>query len=311
MSPQLEIANFLGLLRIKLKPSTGRNLIKIQEYIIKIYNDTLECTYEHGVLSNIALSKPITFKVPKIFKLLKTQSYSALIMEYIVGHRLDNYILDFLLYSNLHAIKIFYQLGKTVRELHNMNLDGLRSSSLPLSCSELKNKIVELSKRLITWRIIDHKLFNTILNYVEKVDLTDEIFLDASLHGELYFTHILVHDGKFALLDFHNAQRGPSYFDLAMLSISLYASLAFAFCTPKSFTSLIEAFLVGYYGKSLNAVIIRSMKLAELYIALREILACAKTLYAENSLATRLITTLKIRRLKKAIKEVILPKLAT
>jgi len=218
--------------------------------------------------------------------------------------------LDFLLYGNSDTVKIFYQLGKAVRELHNMNLDGLRSSSLPSSCSELKNEIVELSKRLVTWRTIDHKLFNTILNYLEKVDLTDEIFLSASLHGELYFTHILVQDGKIALLDFHNAQRGPSYFDLAMLSISLYASLAFAFCTLKRFTSLVEAFLVGYYGKSLNAMIIRSMKLAELYIALREILTCAKTLYAENSPATRLIIILKIRRLKKAIKEVILPKLA-
>jgi hypothetical protein len=305
----LEIVNFLELLRLKFKISTGRNIIKIQGYIIKIYNDADECTYEHGVLSNIALSKPIIFKVPKIFKLLKTQSYSALIMEHIVGHRLDDYILDFLLYGNSDAVKIFYQLGKAVRELHIMNLDGLRNSSLPQSCSELKNEIVELSKRLVTWRTIDHKLFNTILNYLEKVDLTYEIFLSVSLHGELYLTHILVQDGKLILLDFHNAMRGPSYFDLAMFSISLYDSLAFAFCNLKRFTILIEAFLAGYYGKSLNSVIIRSLKLAELYIALREILKYTKTLYTESSLVIRLILMIKIRRLKKAIKEVILSKL--
>jgi tRNA A-37 threonylcarbamoyl transferase component Bud32 len=305
----LKIVNFLEFLRLKFKTSTGRNIIKIHDYIIKIYNDTAVCAYEHGVLSNIALSKPITFKVPKIFKLLKTQNYAALIMEYIVGLRLDNYIVNFLLYGNSDAVKIFYQLGKAVRELHNMNLSGLRNSSLPSSCSELKHEIAELSKGLVAWKVIDHRLFNIILKYLEKVDLTDEIFLSVSLHGELYFIHILVQEGKIVLIDFHNAQRGPSYFDLAMLSISLYVSLTFAFCTLKRFTFLIEAFLAGYYGKTLNSTIIRSLKLAELYLALREILACAKTLYSENSPVIRFIAILKIRRLKKAIKEVIIPKL--
>jgi len=37
---------------------------------------------------------------------------------------------------------------------------------------------------------------------------------------------------------------------LAVLSTSLYISLAFLFRTPKQFTPLIEAFLTGYYGKA-------------------------------------------------------------
>jgi tRNA A-37 threonylcarbamoyl transferase component Bud32 len=305
----LDIEAFLELLRLKSKTSTGRSIIRIHSYIIKTYNNFKEAAYEYCVLSKIALSKPITFRAPRVFKFLKTQNNSALIMEHIEGHRLDNYILDFLLCNNPYAFKIFYRLGKAVRELHNMDLDGLHSSSIPSSCSELKDEIVDLSKKFVTWRIIDHKLLNTILNSLEKVVLSEEIFLPISLHGELYFTHILLQDNKLILLDFHNAQKGPSYFDLAMLSISLYVSLTFTFCTPKHFTPLIEAFLSGYYGKTLNAEIIKSMKLAELYIALREILTYARTLYAENSPATRLINGLKIRRLKVAIKEAILPKL--
>jgi tRNA A-37 threonylcarbamoyl transferase component Bud32 len=303
------MADFLEFLRLKFKTLTGRNIIKIQEYVIKIYNDITECAYEHDVLSKIALSKPITFKVPKIFNFLKTQSYAALIMEYILGRHLDNYIVNFLLYGNSNAVKIFYQLGKAVRELHNMNLSGLRNSSLPSSCSELKHEIAELSKVLVAWKVIDHRLFNIILKCLEKANPTDEIFLSVSLHGELYFTHILVQDGKIVLIDFHNAQRGPSYFDLATLSISLYVSLTLAFSTLKRLTFLIEAFLVGYYGKTLNSTIIRSLKLAELYLALREILTCAKTLCFENSPAIKFIAILKIRRLRKVIKEVIIPKL--
>jgi len=297
------------LLRLKFKTSTGRSIIKIHKYILKTYNDADECVYEHRVLSNIALSKPVTFRIPKVFKLLKTQSHSALIMEYIAGYNLDKYILNFLLCGNSNAVKIFYRLGKAVKELHNLGLDDLRGSSLPSSCSELKDEIVELSKRLVTWRLIDHKLLSTILNSLEKVVLTDEIFLSTSLHGELYFTHIMLKDDKFILLDFHNAQRGPSYFDLATLCISLYVSLAFTFCTLKRFTPLIEAFLTGYYEKGLNTETIKSIKLAELYMALREILTCARALCAENSPTTRLIIALKIRRLKMAIKEVILPRL--
>ena len=41
---------------------TGRSLIKLGEYIVKMYNDTTECQYEYNVLSEIAHSNPITFK---------------------------------------------------------------------------------------------------------------------------------------------------------------------------------------------------------------------------------------------------------
>jgi Ser/Thr protein kinase RdoA (MazF antagonist) len=116
-------------------------------------------------------------------------------------------------------------------------------------------------------------------------------------------------DDKFVFLDLHNAQKGPSYFDLATLSISLYVSLAFSYHSPKKFTPLIEAFLKGYCGKALSSEIIKSMKLLEFYVALREILTYVRALCAESSPTIWLINMLKIRRLKATIKEVILPKL--
>jgi aminoglycoside phosphotransferase len=298
-----------NLLRFKFKASTGRNIIKIGKYIIKLYENVDECAYEYEVLTKIALSDPVTFKVPKVYKLFKIQDNSALIMERIAGYYLENYILDFLLHNDPKAVRIFYLLGKAIRELHILDLDGLRSSFLPSSRSELKNKVVELSKKLAASEIIDNRLINAILDDLKKADATSKIFLTVNLHGELYFTHILVQNSKFILLDLHNMQRGPSYFDLAMLAVSLYVSLAFSFFTLKQITPLIEAFLTGYYGKDLDAETFSSMKLAELYVALREILTYARNLYSKSPPAMRLLTTLKIKRLKTAIKEVILPKL--
>jgi tRNA A-37 threonylcarbamoyl transferase component Bud32 len=299
------LASFLELLRLKFKPLTGRNIIKIHEYIVKTYNDAGESAYECSVLSNIALSKPITFRVPKVFKLLKAQSHSALIMEYIAGYHLDNYILNFLLCGNSDAVKIFYQLGKAVKELHNLDLHGLRNSFLPSSSHKLKNEVIELSGMLVIWKIIDYELFKAILNSLKNITLTNEIFLNVSLHGELYFTHVLVQGSKIILLDFHNMQRGPAYFDLATFIESLYVSLVFSSYTPKQFALLTEAFLKGYYGKDLNAEISKSIELAVLYVFLRSM----RNLYAEDSLVMRLLNILGIRRFKVAIKEVILPKL--
>ena len=77
------LTRFYELLRSKFKVPTSRSVIKIGGYIIKMYNDANECAYECGVLSEVALSNPITFKVPKVFKLLKIRAHSALIMEYL------------------------------------------------------------------------------------------------------------------------------------------------------------------------------------------------------------------------------------
>jgi len=110
----LEIEAFLELLRLKSKTLTGRSINRINSFIIKTYNNFNESAYEYCVFSKIALSKPIAFRAPRVFKFLKTQNNSALIMEHIEGHGLDNFILGFLLCNNPYAFKIFYWLGETV-----------------------------------------------------------------------------------------------------------------------------------------------------------------------------------------------------
>lgn len=174
----------------------------------------------------------------------------------------------------------------------------------------MKRRIIELAKGLVALRVVDKEVFRAISSALEKLDVANEIFSRATLHGELYFTHVLVQDGRIVLLDFHNAQKGPSYFDLAMLSVSLYVSLAFPFLALKRLASLIGTFLKGYYGKDLNTKVIRSLKLAELYVALEEILAYVNALHIKSSL-TNLLTMLKIKRLRVAVKRIILPTLTT
>jgi fructosamine-3-kinase len=291
----------LEFLRLKSKTQTGRNVIKIGKYVLKIHNNVTEATYEYSILSQINYTNPITFKAPDVFKLLKTQSHGVIVMKYIVGYDLYSYIMRFLLFGTSDVIKTFYKLGKAVRALHSIDFKGLRSNSLPSTSAELMSEIVKLSEKLALWRLIDRELFNAIINIVKEIELADEIFLPVSLHGELYFTHMLVPDSKFVLFDFHNAQRGPLYFDLAMFCISLYVSLIFSFSAQR-LIPLMEAFLRGYFGKDLNARFMRSLKIAELYVALREMLTYVRDLYVENSLLTRLIIMLRIKRLKLAIK---------
>ena len=77
------LTHFYELLRSKFKVPTGRGMIKIGEHVIKMCSDANKCAYECGVLSEVALSNTITFKAPKVFKLLKIRARSALVIEYL------------------------------------------------------------------------------------------------------------------------------------------------------------------------------------------------------------------------------------
>lgn len=291
----------LEFLRLKSKIQTGRNVIQNGKYVLKIHNNVTEAIYEHSILSEIKYTNPFTFKAPDVFKLLKTQSHGVIVMEYIAGYNLYSYTMRFLLFGISDTIKTFYKLGKAVRELHSNSFKVLRNSSLPSTSVELMSEIVKLSEKLASWGLIDRELFNAIINTVKEIELTDEIFLPVSLHGELYFNHILVLDDKLVLIDFHNAQRGPLYFDLAMFCISLYVSLIFSF-NAKKLIPLMEVFLRGYFGKDLNARLMTSLKIAVLYLILREMLIYIRDLYVAKSLLARFIIIFRIKRLKLAIK---------
>ncbi|MEM1785871.1 MAG: aminoglycoside phosphotransferase family protein [Candidatus Bathyarchaeia archaeon] len=276
---------------------------------VKIYADKYECSYEYAVLREIAAANPITFLVPKVFKMSTGSGHSFIVMKRIEGTPLQNFIMNFLLFKESEALKIFNGLGKALRELHYVNLKGLHNGSFPNSLQKIKLEISNLSRTLVALNVLDHKFRSKILNIIEEVNyIDDEIFDNVNLHGEFYFTHVLLSKNKYVFVDFHNACKGPSYFDLAMLSTSLYASITLPFCTPRQLTPLIHAFLTGYYGERLNVKMFKSIELAELYVNLREILAYARYLRSPSFL-NRLLAMLKIRRLKTAIEEVILPNL--
>jgi len=302
--------DFINNLRYKIRPLTGRNVIKIGKFVVKIHRDLHEAFYEYQNLTEIALSRPKLFKTPNAIKLVKGQGVGAIIMEYIPGHNLDNYVLDYLLRENMSITKIFYKIGKALRELHNLKLNYLKNSSLPATDLDLKSEIEKLSKDLVEVGLINEELFDEILSVIKMVRVDNKIFARASLHGEFYFTHVMLHNGEIVFIDLHNAQRGPLYFDLAMFNVSLYSSLMFLPWNPKSLIPLTRAFLLGYLGQN-DDYFIKSLGLAELYIALREILSHVHALYTEKSFIRSLLSVFKIRRFKSIIDEVILLQLKT
>jgi len=300
------IYDFINNLRYKIRPSTGRDIIKIGKFIVKIHSDLHEAFYEYQNLTEIALSRPKLFKVPNAVRLMNGQGVGAIIMEYVPGHNLDNYILDYLLRENMNITKIFYKIGKALREFHNLKLNNLKNSSLPITELDLKSEITKLSKDLVEAGLINEKLFDEIFSAIKKVRVDDKIFTKVNLHGEFYFTHVMLHNGEIVFVDLHNVQRGPLYFDVAMFNISLYSSLMFLPWKPKDFIPLIRAFLLGYLGWN-DDYFIKSLSLAELYIILREILKHGCVLYVEGSLIKLLLNMLKLKRFRSTIKEAVLP----
>ena len=300
------IYDFINNLRYKIRPSTGRDIIKIGKFIVKIHSDLHEAFYEYQNLTEIALSRPKLFKVPNAVRLMNGQGVGAIIMEYVPGHNLDNYILDYLLRENMNITKIFYKIGKALREFHNLKLNDLKNSSLPVTELDLKSEITKLSKDLVEVGLINEELLDEIFSAIKKVRVDDKIFTKVNLHGEFYFTHVMLHNGEIVFVDLHNVQRGPLYFDVAMFNISLYSSLMFLPWKPKDFIPLIRAFLLGYLGWN-DDYFIKSLSLAELYIILREILKHGCVLYVEGSLIKLLLNILKLKRFRSTIKEAVLP----
>jgi hypothetical protein len=302
------IYDFINNLRYQIRPSTGRNVIKIGKFVVKVHRDLHEAFYEYQNLTEIALSRPKLFKVPNAITLVKGQGVGAIIMEYVPGHNLDNYVLDYLLRRNMNITKIFYKIGKVLREFHNLKLNNLKNSSLPVTDLDLKSEIMKLSKDLVEVGLINEELFDKIFSAIKKVRVDDKIFAKVNLHGEFYFTHVMLHNGEIVFIDLHNMQRGPLYFDVAMFNISLYSSLMFLPWNPKSLIPLTRAFLIGYLGWN-DDYFIMSLSLAELYIALREILSHVRMLCVEESLVRSISSLFKIEKFKSIIKEVILPQL--
>lgn len=304
------IDSSLNLFRLGLKPRTGRSCYAVNGFFVKEYEDVNECMYEYTVLQGIATANPSAFLVPKVFRVNVSSRRSYIVMERIYGYSFQDLIIKFLLFRKSDAIRIFNDLGRALRELHYINIRNLRKCLLPDSLQKIKLEIHSLSEKLEKLRVLDYKFRNRMLDAVEEITyVTNEIFTNVNLHGEFYFTHIILSNGKYVFLDFHRTCRGPSYFDLAMLSTSLYTSITLPYLDPSQLIPLLYSFLTGYYGRGVDVKLIKSMKIAELYVTLREILLYAGLLYTRNPWLMKLTAMLKIKRLKTAIEKVILPAL--
>jgi len=57
------IYDFINNLRYRIRPSTGRDVIKIGKFVVKMHNDLHEVSYEYQNLTEITLLRPKLFKV--------------------------------------------------------------------------------------------------------------------------------------------------------------------------------------------------------------------------------------------------------
>jgi len=306
----MKIFDNLSNLRHWFRISTGRNVLCFNKYFVKVHTDAYDALYEYQMLLEIYRHKPTEFRVPRAFKLLKTSKRNIIIMEHIKGSSLDTYILNFILKHDLKAIKIFYKIGKAVRELHYLPLSGLRKTSLPFSYLKLVDETIKLAKRAVVLGLLGEDVLEPISYIIRELNDVIELFKPVNLHGELYFSHVIISDGRVPVfIDFHNAQIGPTYFDLVMFSISLYGSAIFLPWHPWKLVPLIEAFLQGYFGGKINSELWRILAFAELYITLREILNYVEVLNHEVPRRIKLLNMIKIMRLKKTLSQVVLPRL--
>jgi hypothetical protein len=306
--------SFMTNLRHRIRGLTGRDVVRIdKKSFVKLYSDIAEAYYEYGVLLKILSCNPRLFKVPKVFRLtMLPNKRVAIVMEYVHGRPLDIAILAFLFSHNFDVLGIFNRIGKALRELHQLPLTGLKSSELPSSnkifIKELK-MLVDNGMKLRLFNVEEHR---SIIHAIESLEIVEGFFTTTNLHGEMYFTHILLQrDGSIAFVDFHNMQKGPLYYDLAMLAISLYSSILFMPWSPKRLTPLIKAFLTGYFEKCLNNRYIKSFAAVQLYVILRELQKYLEMSSSRESIIKVVIPSkMKTKRLRRALKEVVIPQLA-
>jgi hypothetical protein len=300
-------------LRYRIRGLTGRDVVRIdKKYFVKLYSDVAEAYYEYSVLLKILSCNPRLFKVPKVFRLtMLPNKRVAIVMEYIHGRLLDIAILAFLFNHNFEVLGIFNRIGKALRELHQLPLTGLKSSELPSSNKIFIKELKMLIDNGMKLRLFNAGEYHFIIHVIESLEIVEEFFTTTNLHGEMYFTHILLQrDGSMVFVDFHNVQKGPLYYDLAMFAISLYSSILFMPWNPKRLAPLMKAFLTGYFRKHLNTRYIKSFAVVQLYAILRELQKYLEMSSSRESVIKVAIPSkIKMKRLRRALKEVVIPQL--
>ena len=286
---------------MRIKVSTGRSIIFFRDVVVKIYESLDEGIYEYNLLQKIKSFKTEKFRVPLAIKFVQgLNSKSAIIMEKVKGMKLDDVIVSYLLFNKKESIKIFYCLGTAVKELHELGTRGIRTYCLPTSIYELTREITNLIIQLDLLGLINKKDYEQVLHLIkQKANVNFSLFSEGFIHGELYFTHVILSNGKPVLIDFHRACKGPIYYDLAMFLLSIHSSFLYS-KFRKKLDQLYNAFLRGYFGR-VDENLSMSIIIAEVYLVLREMIAGLRNLRREKSLRARLLTKIRIKKYTKVL----------
>jgi len=295
------LSDFFELLRLRIKAPTGRSIIFFRDVVVKVYESLDEGTYEYNLLQKIKSFKTEKFRVPSAIKFVRgLNSKSAIIMEKVKGMKLDDVIVSYLLFNKKESIKIFYCLGTAVKELHQLGMRGIKTYCLPTSIYELTREIANLIIQLDVLGLINKKDYEQILHLIKKkANVNFSLFSKGFIHGELYFTHVLLSNEKPVLIDFHRACKGPIYYDLAMFLLSMHSSFLYS-KFRKKLDRLYDAFLRGYFGR-VDENLFTSIVIAEVYLVLRETIAGLRNLKREKSLRGRLLTKIRIKKYIKVL----------
>ncbi len=204
-------------------------------------------------------------------------------MERVEATGLQYFVNRYLLFQDPHSLEVMYLLGKSLKEFHDLPIKGFPEGDFPASQDSLKEELTQMEVDLPLNSKLDSRIFRKV-----------------NLHGESYFTHFLFSEKtrKFIFFDLHNSSRGPALFDMATFTVSLYTSLLLLPFPLKNITPLRNAFLAGYFPKDPP---IASLKVAEMFVLLRELNKLFRLLEHAESLKVSVRTSLKLKKVKRAI----------
>jgi len=289
-------------LRSEFKEETKKYL-RSKDIFLKIYGSYHLAEHEHRIMASIGEANPLSFRVPKFHKLIRsaTTGRTIGIMELVKEQPLELFIYRFILFRDVRGINVFYRFGEALHELHDLNFKAPVNNNIPCSKQDLLNEMRKYVKTLNHLGVID----SSVLRFIkEEQNIDNRIMRVVDLYGETYFPHIKVSNGEFVFLDMEDSCHGAAYHDLATFNVSLYTSLLI----PNHFMSrlgeLRQAFLNGYFGEKIP---IKSIKMAELYVLLREMnKLCNNQIYYTEIFRRRLLRSLKLRRFQWLVNNFIL-----
>ncbi|WP_457307018.1 aminoglycoside phosphotransferase family protein, partial [Polaromonas sp. P5_E6] len=182
--------------------SVSRNEVAVTENsseVVKVYTDKRSGLIELAVLK--LLEK--TGLAPSVLQVTTRADYCEVTMQKISGHTLDQLAQE----RSFHLPQACYQLGRSVRELHEISIRELPSVTLPVRDEAYAAK---LSKLLLTDSAL--MIANSIAAEAYKEPDGELCFLhrDISLKNAIYDPI----SEKCFLLDFENAAIGVSHTDV-------------------------------------------------------------------------------------------------